>query len=175
MLIEQLKKIKLRAQELEAKLADPELFKDRTQYQACTKELARLKPFTTALSEHERVHHELQEIETFFNSKNKDEELTKLYQEEREKLSAKAGELEALLEEKLLEGSNINLDKNIIVEIRAGTGGEEASLFARDLFRMYSRYAANHGLKVEVMNTSLTGKGGIKEIIFGVSGEDVYG
>ena len=174
MLTEQFEKIKLRAKELEAKLADPELFKDRPQYQACTKELARLRPLVTTLSEYERVSQELAETEAFFKNKDKDEELVRMYQEEREKLSARKNELEIFLEEKLLEGSNPNLDKNIIVEIRAGTGGEEASLFARDLFRMYSRYVTQHGLSLEVISTNPSGKGGFKEVIFGVSGEDAY-
>lgn len=174
MLIEQLQKIKLRAKELEAQLADPELFKDRAKYQSCSKELARIKPVVEGFEKYERMNQELAEVELFLKNKMKDEELSKLYQEEKGKLSRERSMLEALLEEKLLEGTDLDQDKNIIVEIRAGTGGEEAALFARDLFRMYSRFAVQHGLAIEVMNTTLSGKGGFKEVIFGVSGSGAY-
>ena len=174
MLVEQLQKIKSRVKELETKLAEPEFFKDRAQYQSCSKELARLRPLVQSFSEYERISKELSETEAFLSSKTKDEELLKLYQEEKEKLLRKRTEMEMLLEEKLLEGTDQNQDKNIIVEIRAGTGGEEAALFARDLFRMYSRYIDQHNLAMEVIDTNPTGKGGFKEVIFGVSGNGAY-
>lgn len=174
MLIEQLKKIRSRVKELEMQLADPELFKNRTQYQSCTKELARLKPLAENFLEYERITKELADTEAFLRSKTKDEELLKLYEDEREKLLSKRTDLEALLEAKLLEGTDPDQDKTIIVEIRAGTGGEEAALFARDLFRMYSRFIDQEGLRLEVMNTNPTGKGGLKEVIFGVSGSGAY-
>ena len=174
MLIEQLRKMKARSEELESQLADPELFKDRSKYQACSKELARLRPIIEGFSEYERIQKELVETEAFLKGKHAEEELVKLYRDEHEKLIAKRGKLETLLEEKLLEGFDSDYDKNIIVEIRAGTGGEEAALFARDLFRMYSRFAAEHSLTIEVINTNPSGKGGFKEIIFGVSGAGAF-
>jgi peptide chain release factor 1 len=125
-------------------------------------------------AEFERVTRELADVKALLQGSVKDEELFKLYREEEESLSKRHGELEHFLEEKLLEGTDPDVDKDIIVEIRAGTGGEEAALFARDLFRMYDRFAAQHGLKVEVMDSSLTGKGGLKEIVFGISGEGTY-
>ena len=174
MLTEQFEKIKSRLKDLEAQLADPELLKDRAKYQSCSKELARLRPLAEQLREYERVSKELEEIESLLKTKSEDNELTGLYQEERGKLLSKRRGLEALLEEKLLEGTNPDQDKNVIVEIRAGTGGEEAALFARDLFRMYNRFCTDHGLSVEVMNTNPTGKGGFKEVIFGVSGKGAH-
>ena len=174
MLIEQLQKIKSRAKELEAQLADPELFKDRAKYQSCSKELARLRPVVEGFEKYERTDQELAEVESFLKNKTKDGELSKLYQEEKERLLKERAALEVFLEEKLLEGTGADQDKNIIVEIRAGTGGEEAALFARDLFRMYSRFVAQHGIAIEVMNTNLSGKGGFKEVIFGVSGAGAY-
>lgn len=174
MLREQLQKMKSRLKELEERIADPELIKDRNRYQSCLKELARLRPVLEQASEYERVDQELRDVEGILRNKSTDPELLKLSQEEHERLIKKRTELEALLEEKFLEGSDPNQDKNIIVEIRAGTGGEEASLFVRDLFRMYSRYAAEEGLEIEVFNTSPSGKGGFKEIIFGVSGKGAY-
>lgn len=174
MLTEQLQKIRLRLKDLETQLADPELLKDRPKYQSYSKELGRLRPLVEQFSEYERVHKELKEIESLLKGRPKDDELLGLYQEEREKLLSKLSELEASLEGKLLEGTDPNQDKNVIVEIRAGTGGEEAALFARDLFRMYNRFCAEHGLAVDVMNTNPTGKGGFKEVIFGVSGKDAH-
>src|SRR3989338_7694025 len=174
MLEEKLKRIKSRVKELEAQLADPEFFKDRQRSQSSSKELARLKPLVESYGELERISKELGETEVLLKSKTQDDELLNLYQEEREQLLKRQRELETSLEEKLLEGTDPNQDKNIIIEIRAGTGGEEAALFARDLFRMYSRYITNHGLQMEVIDTSLGGKGGLKEVIFGVSGSGAY-
>ena len=166
--------MKSRLKELEERIADPELIKDRNQYQSCLKELARLRQVLEQASEYERVDQELRDVEGLLKNKSTDPELLKLSEEEHGRLVKRRAELETLLEEKLLEGSSPDQDKNIIVEIRAGTGGEEASLFARDLFRMYSRYAAEEGLGIEVFNTSPSGKGGFKEIIFGVSGKGAY-
>ena len=174
MLIQQLEKIKSRVRELENELLDPALLKDRAKYQSYSKELARLKPLEESFAEYERVSKELAEAEAFLRTKSRDLELLKLYQEEREKLLKKQAELEATLEEKLLRFAGSEPDKNIIVEIRAGTGGEEAALFARDLFRMYSRFIEQHGFRLEVLSTSPTGKGGFKEVIFGISGSGAY-
>jgi peptide chain release factor 1 len=174
MLREQLQKMKSRLKELEERIADPELMKDRNQYQSCLKELARLRPVLEQASEYERVDRELHDVEGLLKNKSTDSDLSKMYEEEHEQLVKKRARLETLLEEKLLEGSDPDLDKSVIVEIRAGTGGEEASLFARDLFRMYSRYAVEEGLTIEVFNTSASGKGGFKEVIFGVSGKGAY-
>lgn len=173
-IVERLEKIRSRVKELETLLANPEVIKDRNQFQSYSKELARLRPLLDQFETYERVVQELKETESLIASKHKDEEMLALYQEERDRLSEKKKELETDLEEKLLVGSDPDLDKNIIIEIRAGTGGEEASLFAKDLFRMYSRYVVDHGLQMEVIDTNLSGKGGFKEVIFGVSGNEAY-
>ncbi len=174
MLLKRLLQIRTRAQELEKQLADPEFFKDRVRFQTSSKELARLRPVMEGFLEYERVSAELEEAEKFLKGSQKDPDLLKLYEEERTKLSARLAALERELEEKLLSETDTDYDKDIIVEIRAGTGGEEAALFAGDLFRMYSRFAATQGLKLEVFNSNPTGKGGFKEIIFGVSGPGAY-
>ena len=173
-ILERLEKLRSRFQELERLLADPETFKDRNQFQAYSKELARLRPLVDQLAEYERISREFSDTEALIQSKTKDEEMLNLYQEEHSRLLQQKTDLEKQLEEKLLEGSDPDQDKNIIIEIRAGTGGEEAALFARDLFRMYSRYISNHGLQMEVIDTNLGGKGGLKEVIFGVSGGGAY-
>ena len=173
-IVQQLEKIKSRLQELERLLTDQDVLKDRNLVQSYSKELSRLRPLVEQFAEYQRVARELTDTESLIQSKTKDEEMLSLYQEEHARLSAQKAKFESELEEKLLEGSDPNQDKNIIVEIRAGTGGEEASLFARDLFRMYSRFIANHGFQIEVMDTNVSGKGGFKEIVFGVSGEGAY-
>jgi peptide chain release factor 1 len=100
--------------------------------------------------------------------------MRKLYEEEKHSLERKMQEIQTELENFLLQEGDPNLTRDVLVEIRAGTGGEEAALFVADLFRMYSQYAMAHHLKLEIMNSNPTGKGGFKEIIFGVSGSQAY-
>jgi len=107
-------------------------------------------------------------------SEEKDIEFKKLISEELEMLKEKKSNLEIELKE-LMFPKDPHDKKNCIVEIRAGAGGDEAALFAGDLFRMYSRFAENNGWKTEVMSSSPTGIGGFKEIIFSITGKDVYG
>lgn len=175
MAAEQFEKIKARFQELEAQLADPgDLLKDQKRYQECSRELARLRPIVNQISEHERIERELKDVDLLLQEETEDEEHEKLYEEEKLRLSGQLEELKISIEGQILSGSDPQADKNVMIEIRAGTGGEEAALFARDLFRLYSRYAAENGLKVEVMDSSIAGKGGLKEIIFAVSGRGAY-
>ncbi len=171
---ERVSKAVSRAEELKSLLADPNTFKDQAKYQSYSKELARLKPLIALSGEYERVGRELEEATSLLKAESGDEELAKFYREEQNHLLEKHKGIQTQIEEKLLEGSDPNRDRNIIIEIRAGTGGEEAALFARDLYRMYSRYALEHRLTIEVIDTSLTGKGGFKEIIFGISGNEAY-
>ncbi len=156
-------------------LADPgELLKDQKKYQECSRELARLRPVAEGILEHERLRQELSDVEILLQEETGDQEHEKLYEEEKIRLVARLAELKTEIEDGILSGSDSEGDKSIIVEIRAGTGGEEAALFARDLFRLYSRYAGQNGLKVEVMDSSIAGKGGFKEIVFAVTGQGAY-
>src|SRR4030042_6308491 len=107
-------------------------------------------------------------------TEEKDLEFKKLINEELEKLERKKENLKIKLQELIFPKDPYD-KKNCIVEIRAGAGGDEAALFASDLFRMYSRFAENNGWKTEVMSSSPTGSGGFKEIIFNVAGKEVYG
>jgi peptide chain release factor 1 len=102
-----------------------------------------------------------------------DEEVRKLARSEIEELEGKRAELEQQIR-LLLVPKDPNDAKNVILEIRAGTGGEEASLFASDLFRMYTRYAERYGWKVEILSLSQTDGGGIREVIANISGKDIY-
>jgi len=115
----------------------------------------------------------LEETEALWEQE-KDPELRNLAKEELEQIRFQLGEKEKELKE-LLVPRDPRDDKNVIMEIRAGTGGEEAALFAADLFRMYTRYAEGKGWKVEVMDANETELGGFKEIIFSVSGPGAYG
>src|SRR5208283_1446991 len=104
---------------------------------------------------------------------SEDADMRHMAQEEEKLLLARKEQSERELKQLLLPRDPID-DKNIILEIRAGTGGEEAGIFAGDLFRMYSRYAESQGWKVEVMESSPTSMGGVKEIVAAISGNKVY-
>ncbi len=171
--IDRLEKIKSRVSEIHALLSDPNVSKDRNQIQSLGKELSKIEPTVKLFENYQLLAKDLSEAEHQIKSA-KDEETVKFYDEEKKSLLEKQKTLEAEIESKLLGSDADSAVKSIIVEIRAGTGGEEASLFAKDLFRMYSRYCQEHGLAVEVMNTTISGKGGFKEIIFGVSGGGAY-
>lgn len=114
------------------------------------------------------------EAETLLKESRPDSDLRRLYEEEKDKLSRRRVALEEEIERRLLRETDPDANRNAIIEIRAGTGGEEAALFVSDLFRMYSRYAQSCGLALEVMNSNPTGRGGFKEVIFGISGEGAY-
>ncbi len=172
--VDRLDKLKRRVEEIHHLLADPDVSRDSEKIQQLGKELSKIESLASLYESYRAVEKELGDAEKFLTSERKDSGLELLYREEREKLLEKKTRLESELEHKLLGESGENEIAKIILEIRAGTGGEEAALFARDLFRMYSRYAAEHGLAVDVMNTNPTGKGGFKEVIFGVSGVGAY-
>ncbi len=171
-MLDKLKAIRDRHEELTTLLSDPEVLSDHNLVRKYSKERAGMDDIVVAADEYER-------ILTDITSAN---EIIEASSDPDEKDFAK-GELEELqpqldaLEERLkvlLVPKDPNDDKNVIVEIRAGTGGEEAALFAGDLFRMYSRYAEGKRWSVDVMNTSETGTGGFKEIVFSVDGHGAY-
>ena len=170
-MFENLEEIEERFRDLEQRLSDPEVIRDRTLYTRYMREHGELEPIIRAYRQYRQATAELEESKTLLA--DGDPEIKELARREIEMVSDR---MDALKEElkQLLVPKDSNDDKNIFLEIRAGTGGEEAALFAGDLFRMYSRYAQTHGLSVEVMNTSASGKGGFKEIIFGVNGNKVY-
>lgn len=171
--LDRLEKIKSRVNEIHTLLSDPNTSKDRNQIQSLGKELSKIEPTVRLYENYLSLRKELSEAEQLIKSA-KDEESVKFYEEEKQSILEKQKLLESEIESKLLGDESDSSVKGIIVEIRAGTGGEEASLFAKDLFRMYSRYCQEHGLTAEVMSTTVAGKGGFKEIIFGVSGPGAY-
>jgi len=172
--LHRLEKIEKRLAEIESALSDPAIVKDQAQYQKLMKELAGLRPVTESFREFRKVEKEIHDLKQILGEKGVDPEMKKLYEEEAGELATRRQALVAELENQLLKESDPNRLRDCIIEIRAGTGGEEAALFVADLFRMYSQYAMNHHLAQEVLDSSPTGKGGFKEIIFGVSGASAY-
>ena len=170
-MFEKLKGVEERFLEIEKHLSDPEIVKDRQAYQNLVREHAELNKIVSVFREYQKI---LQGIEDSTELlQDADPEIKNLAREELSDLNQNKDRLEDDLK-KLLLPKDPNDDKNVIVEIRAGTGGEEAALFAGDLFRMYMRYAENRNWQVEVMAQHLTGVGGIKEIIALVHGKGAY-
>ena len=172
MLIDRLTSIAKKYQDLETRLSDPAILRDQEQYQLLAKEHADLTPLMQTFHTYQRVEKELETNQTLLKTES-DEEIKELAREEIQQLKEKLTALEEELRFLLLP-KDPNDDKNILLEIRAGTGGEEAGLFAADLFRMYTRYAERHRLKLEVLSYNPTGIGGLKEVIALIAGEKVY-
>ncbi|MEJ6951148.1 peptide chain release factor 1 [Halanaerobiaceae bacterium ANBcell28] len=159
-------------QKLNKKISDPEVIADTGQYQKLLKKHAKMKKVVDKYREYENVLSGIEEAETILKS-DEDSDVKELAEMEMEELSPIRERLEEELPILLLP-EDPNDEKNVIVEIRAGAGGDEAALFAADLYRMYTRYAEGRGWKSDVMSSSSSGVGGFKEIIFTVEGGDVY-
>ncbi len=157
---------------LEERLADPEVIRAQYLYQKLMREHAELTPLVQAFRRYKHLQKELADSQSLLREEA-DEELKALAREEVQSLKEQLSQVEEELRLLLLP-KDPNDDKNVLLEIRAGTGGEEAALFAADLFRMYSRLAERQGWKMEVLSHSPTGLGGLKEIIALVSGDRVY-
>ncbi|HXT68523.1 MAG TPA: peptide chain release factor 1 [Vicinamibacterales bacterium] len=169
--LEKLKAVTARYEELTRLVSDSAIQANPQIYRAHAKELAEIEPLVESHRKHLQLADELAQARDVAASG--DPEMTEMAEDEIERLER---ELAALLEEikVLLVPKDPNDDRNVVLEIRAGTGGDEAALFAGDLFRMYSRYAERKGWKVDVMNMSDTGTGGVKEVVASVEGKGVY-
>ena len=172
--MDRFEKIKGRAAALELELSDPVCARDTSRFQKLARELAELRPMMQAFDDYLRVEKETRELAHALAEKGLDSEMKRLYEEELEMLRTRGTQLEREIEDQLLGEGDPNRNRDCIIEIRAGTGGEEAALFAAELYRMYARFSSTHGLVSEVMDSSLTGKGGVKEIIFSVSGSQAF-
>ena len=160
-----------RFHEVEKLLGDPETIKDQVNYQKYVREHAELNKIVTAYREYRKVKGDIKESQELMQEG--DAEIRELAREELAQLIETEQALEQELRMLLLP-KDPNDDKNVVLEIRAGTGGEEAALFAADLFRMYSRYAEGRNWKVEVLTHHPTGTGGLKEIIVTIEGRSAY-
>jgi len=171
-MLDKLQSIKARHEELEKLLTDPQVLADRNLLRKYSKERAGLTEIVEAYGRYGKVLSDIEEATALMQS-TADREERQFAREELETLELKRSEIEETLKA-LLVPKDPNDEKNTIVEIRAGTGGEEAALFAGDLFRMYNRYADSRRWKVDVMSSNPTGSGGFKEIIFAIEGRGAY-
>ncbi|MEN8158784.1 MAG: peptide chain release factor 1 [Myxococcota bacterium] len=170
--LEKVREVQAQARALEERLADPALAGKRTELVSLGKELAELRPLLEAGRRYEENQRALADARALVD--DADPEMAELARSELAELeAAEASLLEALKAE--LRPRDPNDGKDALLEIRAGAGGEEASLFAAELFRMYVRYAEANRWKVEPLSESTTGTGGLKEVIASISGKDVYG
>jgi peptide chain release factor 1 len=171
-MLEKLGSVRARHEELTKLLSDPAVLSDHNLMKKYSKERAGLDEIVRAATEYEKVLADARDAQEIFESSD-DREAREFAREELESLEERKAALEEDIKRYLIP-KDPNDEKNTIVEIRAGTGGEEAALFAADLFRLYNRYAESKRWKVEVMNSNPTGSGGFKEVIFMVEGDHVY-
>lgn len=170
-MFEKLAGVEDRLQELEQMLSDPKVVNNREAYQRLIREHAEISPIIAVFREFKRVDRELDDSVELLH--DDDPEIKKMAAEEIDRLEKEKQRLTVELKSRLVPKDPLD-EKNVILEIRAGTGGDEAGLFAGDLFKMYQRYADLRGWSVEVMDHHATGVGGIKEIIVSVNGKGAY-
>jgi peptide chain release factor 1 len=171
-ILDKLRDIEIRYRELEGLLSDPKIVSKQGLYQKYAKEHADLRELVETIRQYEKIRDQIEEYQGVLA--DSDEELKAIVKEEMPQLKQKQIDLEEKLNILLLS-KDPNDDKNVFLEIRAGTGGDEAGLFAGDLFRMYARYAETQGWRVEVVSSSSTGgTGGFKEIIALIEGNGAY-
>jgi peptide chain release factor 1 len=170
-MFDKLSTVESRYDELMTRLGTAEVQSDPSEYRKAAKALSELEPLVQKFREYKVVQKDIEGAEELVNGSDAD--MRALAEEE---LAALQQKREALLQELkfLLVPKDPNDEKNVILEIRAGAGGDEAALFAADLFRMYSRYAEAQRWKLEVMSTSESGTGGLKEVIASIEGRGVY-
>lgn len=171
-MFERLREVESRYQELSERVSRPEVASDPTQLREITREMAGIRDLVATFGEWKRVEGSLAENRLLLE--DSDPEIRELAKSEIAGLEARRAELEDELK-KLLVPKDPNDARNAVLEIRAGTGGDEAALFAGDLYRMYRRYAERRGWQVEEMALSSTGTGGVKEVIADVIGKGVFG
>ncbi|WP_136805429.1 peptide chain release factor 1 [Desulfosediminicola flagellatus] len=159
--------------ELEGRMSDPELVSNQKEYQAVVREHSHLSKLNALYEEYKQVREDIVENKALVKDEDEDPELKDLARAELEELAEREIQLDSAIKVLLLP-KDPNDDKNTFLEIRAGTGGDEAALFVADLFRMYCRYAESQSWKVEVMSSNPLGIGGFKEMIALISGEQVY-
>ncbi len=171
--LEKLQDVKRRFEEVNERIAQPEVAVDPEQMAKLGPEHRELSEVVRAIEQYEGLLQERDDLKEMIRLED-DDEIVKMAKEELEELEGKLPSVEEDLRLKLIPKDPED-SKDAIVEIRAGTGGDEAALFAGDLFRLYDRFAERQGWKIEVMNSSEGTVGGFKEIVFGVHGADVYG
>lgn len=160
-------------EDLSQKISDPEIINDQNQWKKLVKEHSDLEIIVSKYRQYKKAEEGLEGAKEILHDKSADAELKEMAKMEADELEEEINNLEEELKILLLP-KDPNDDKNVIVEIRAGAGGDEAGLFAADLFRMYTRYAENVGWKTEMMSVNETGVGGYKEVVFMIKGHGAY-
>jgi peptide chain release factor 1 len=169
---QKLKDIEARYSTIEAQMSDPAIAQDPSAYQKLAKEAKEISPIVDRYRTYKSTLADLTKVQEMARVET-DPELREMEHEEMRALEAQRDALDAEIP-RLLVPKDPNDEKNVLLEIRAGTGGDEAALFAAEVFRMYSRYAERQGWKIDVVSTNRTGQGGVKEIIAMVEGDRVY-
>ena len=168
-MLDKLRAVEARYEQMMAEMADPAVQADTAKFRSLSKALAETQPLVDAFGEYRRVVEKVADTQELL----KDPDMRELAQDELGSLESQRDKLLAEIK-LLLVPKDPNDAKNVILEIRAGTGGDEAALFAADLFRMYSRYAERQGWKIDVLSMSDSGAGGIKEVIAMIEGRNAY-
>lgn len=170
-MLEKINEIREKLAKIDQDLSNPEVLRDSNKIQELGKNRAELAPIVDAAVEYESVLSDLEDADILLEAE--DEETREFARAEKDELEKQAEEIRSRMEELLLP-KDVNDDRNIIIEIRAGAGGEEAALFSANLFRMYCRYAEREGWKVELLTTHPTGIGGLKEVIFSIKAKGAF-
>lgn len=170
-MIEKLPGYKKQLEELDEKISSPEVMQDMKKYKELMVERSHIAPIVEKLEEMENLENDKKDALEML--KESDSEIVEMAKEEISDIEKKLERAEKEVKMLLIPPDPLD-GKNIIMEIRAGTGGDEAALFAADVFRMYSHYAESKRWKIEIMNSNETGIGGLKEIVFSITGKDVY-
>ncbi|MBS1849448.1 MAG: peptide chain release factor 1 [Acidobacteria bacterium] len=171
-MFDRLDQIEARYEELTQALASPEITNDSAKYQKTARAHSEITPIVEKYREYKEMKRGIADSKAML-ADEKDPDMRAYAQEELDQLEARVGSVEEELKVLLLP-KDPNDEKNVILEIRAGTGGDEATLFAEEMFRMYTRYAESQRWKVEVLSTSESGVGGLKEVIALIEGNRVY-
>jgi peptide chain release factor 1 len=171
-MFDKLESLKQRFEEVERSMADPAVVADRNAYRELVRERSSLEEIVGAYEHYLELEEQLGDARGLLQ-KEKDKEMADFLSAEAESLERELDSIREQLKVLLMPKDEL-ADKDVLVEIRAGTGGQEASLFAGDLYRMYSRYAENNGWKREQLSSSPSELGGFKEIIFSLKGDDVF-
>ncbi|MBN2372682.1 peptide chain release factor 1 [bacterium] len=172
-MFDKLDQVDQKYEQLNRLLSDPKVISDASKYREYAKSQAEIEKIVVKYREYKETKKRLEEAKHILEEESEDEELRELAKIEADGLVAEKEKLEKELKMLLLP-KDPNDDKNIILEVRAGIGGEEAALFAGDLTRMYARYAESKGWKTEVISSHQVGSGGFKEIILAIQGQKVY-
>ena len=171
-MFDKLKSVEIRYDDLNELLSDAKIIAQQSEYQKYAKEQSDLTPIVKRFKDLKKIFQQLEDSKKILEEE-KDPEMLEMAEEDLAQVTIEKQKAESDLKLLLLPKDPRD-ERNVIVEIRAGTGGEEAALFSTDLFRMYSRYAEEKKWQVEILSSNLTGKGGFKEVIFNITGKGVY-